>query len=523
MSIPRANTPRPDFRQVDGASGGPRVVHLIGIGGAGMSALARLYLQMGCTVSGSDASDSPTIARLRHLGAIVQIGHDPRLVTALAQAENPLVVMSSAVPSTNPEVHASRELGLPVKKHAEALAWFANSRRTIAVAGTHGKTTTTAMIATAMRRAGIDTSFQVGGELVDLDTSASWGNSEWMAIEADEYDRRFLAYTPEVAILTNVEPDHFEYYGSVPEMEQAFVDFLCRVRPNGIVVASRSPNRDADAGIERVLTSARALTPDLRVTRYGRLDDGFDVPNDRSQWWISDVREHAGGSTFRVWTANDSRKGDDPGGPLEGRLSVPGQHNILNAVASTIALVHSGVEPHVALDALAAFNGVRRRFQLAGSHHGVRVFEDYAHHPTEVKVTLDAARHFANPEDSGAPRGRLWAVFQPHLKVRTERLFDEFVQAFDGADAVIVTDVYSPPGREPDGAYRGAAELVNALNHRWNHQSARRARRARNIGVPTDAMSTLIEELQPGDVVLVMGAGPIDRLAHELTAKLRDR
>lgn len=520
MSIPRANTARADFRQVEGAPSDPRVVHLIGIGGAGMSALARLYLQMGCTVSGSDASDSPTIASLRHLGAKIQIGHDPRLVTELAQADNPLVVMSSAVPATNPEVRASHELGLPVKKHAEALAWFANARRTIAVAGTHGKTTTTAMIATAMRRVGIDTSFQVGGELVDLETSASWGHSQWMAIEADEYDRRFLAYTPELAIITNVEPDHFEYYGSVPEMEQAFVDFLCRVLPNGTVVASRTPSRDADAGIERVLTSARAIAPDLSVTRYGQLDDGLDVPNNRTQWWIGNIREHAGGSTFRVWPATDAGNGGNPGGPLEGRLSVPGQHNIMNAVAATIALVHSGVEPQVALDALANFHGVRRRFQLAGSHQGIRVFEDYAHHPTEVKVTLAAARFIANPEDAGPPSGRLWAVFQPHLKIRTERLFDEFVQAFDGADIVIVTDVYSPPGREPAGAYRGAAELVNALNHRWNHQSERRAR---NIGEPTDAMSTLIEELQPGDVVLVMGAGPIDRLAHELSARLRDR
>ncbi|MSQ43146.1 MAG: UDP-N-acetylmuramate--L-alanine ligase [Chloroflexi bacterium] len=520
MSIPRADTQCKESLKADRPSSDPDVVHLIGIGGAGMSALARLYLQMGCTVSGSDASDSPTIASLRHLGATIQIGHDPHLVTALAQAGNPLVVMSSVVPTTNPEVRASHELGLPVKKHAEALAWFANTKRTIAVAGTHGKTTTTAMIATAMRRAGIDASFQVGGELVDLDTSASWGNSEWMAIEADEYDRRFLAYTPEVAILTNVEPDHFEYYDSVPEMEQAFIDFLGRVRPNGIVVASRSPIRDADAGIERVLNGALAITHGLRITRYGQIDAGLDAPNDRSQWWIGNIREHAGGSTFSVWPGNDMIKGDGPGGALEGRLSVPGQHNILNAVASTIALAHSGVEPRVALDALAHFHGVRRRFQLAGNHGGVRVFEDYAHHPTEVRVTLAAAGHIAQPEDADAPRGRLWAVFQPHLKVRTERLFDEFAQAFDGADLVVVTDVYSPPGREPDGSYRGSVDLVNALNHRWNQQTESRAR---HISEPRDAISTLMEELQQGDVVLVMGAGPIDRLAHELSAQLRDR
>lgn len=520
MSSPHAEADTGDSVKAIDPTRGPDVVHLIGIGGAGMSALARLYLQMGCKVSGSDASDSPTVESLRILGTTIQIGHDPQLVSTLKLAGNPLVVMSSAVPATNPEVMAAYELGLPVKKHAEALAWFANSKRTIAVAGTHGKTTTTAMIATAMRRAGIDASFQVGGELVDLDTSASWGKSEWMVIEADEYDRRFLAYTPEVAILTNVEPDHFEYYGSVPEMEQAFIDFLGLVQPNGLVVASRSPNRESDAGIERVLETVPPLERGLRVTRYGQLDDGLDTPSHRTQWWIGNIREHPGGSTFSVWPAHDRLTAEEPCEVLEGRLSVPGKHNILNAVASTIALAHVGIEPQVALDAMAHFHGVRRRFQLAGNHDGVRVFEDYAHHPTEVRVTLAAAVHITQPDDSNAPRGRLWAVFQPHLKVRTERLFDEFVQAFDAANLVIVTDVYSPPGREPDGIYRGSAELVTALNHRRNQQSESLAR---HIGEPRDAISILMDELQEGDVVLVMGAGPIDRLAHELSSKLKDR
>lgn len=520
MTRPRAEINRGGPLKSNRPSSDPEVVHLIGIGGAGMSALARLYLQMGCTVSGSDASDSPTVESLRHLGATIQIGHDPQLVSNLIQAGNPLVVMSSAVPATNPEVMAAHGLKLTVKKHAEALAWFANSRRTIAIAGTHGKTTTTAMIATAMRRTGIDASFQVGGELVDLDTSASWGTSEWMVIEADEYDRRFLAFTPEVAILTNVEPDHFEYYGSVPEMEQAFADFLGLVQPNGMVVASRSPNRETDAGIERVLDSAHIRARGLRVTRYGQLDDGLDTPRNWTQWWVGNIREHAGGSTFSVWPAQDNLTAGEPCSALHGRLSVPGQHNILNAVASTIALAHAGVEPRDALDALAHFRGVRRRFQLAGNHDGIRVFEDYAHHPTEVRVTLAAAVHIAQPEDPDALRGRLWAVFQPHLKVRTERLFEEFVQAFDAANSVIITDVYSPSGREPDGSYRGSAELVSALNHRWKQQSESCAR---HFGEPRDAISTLMEELQPGDVVLVMGAGPIDRLAHELASKLKDR
>ena len=246
----------------------------------------------------------------------------------------------------------------------------------------------------------------------------------------------------------------------------------------------------------------------------------MDTPRHRTQWWIGNIREHPGGSTFSVWPAHDRFTAEEPCEVLEGRLSVPGKHNILNAVASTIALAHAGIEPQVALDAMAHFHGVRRRFQLAGNHDGVRVFEDYAHHPTEVRVTLAAAVHIAQPEDPNAPRGRLWAVFQPHLKVRTERLFDEFVQAFDAANFVIVTDVYSPPGREPDGIYRGSAELVTALNHRRSQQSESHAR---HIGEPRDTISVLMDELQQGDVVLVMGAGPIDRLAHELSSKLKNR
>jgi UDP-N-acetylmuramate--alanine ligase len=458
-------------------------VHMIGIGGAGMSALARLYLQQGVRVTGTDASESPALHDLGALGAEVRAGHHPDLV-----AGADVVVYSSAVPPADPELVAAARRRIPTMKHAAALGELFNTRRGIAVAGTHGKTTTSSMIAVVLHRCGLQPSFQIGGESVDLRTSAGWGSGEWMVIEADEFDRRFLAYRPEIAVVTNVEPDHFEYYASVEEMEGAFGDFLAKVPARGAIVA---------CGQEPRLARLLAAVSGPSIDRYGN-SGGDRMPDgpDGCDWWATDLRERPGGHTFTV---------HGPAGTAAGSLQIPGRHHVLNALAA-LATCHRVDAPlGPALAALAAFRGARRRFQLVGEGGGVRVFEDYGHHPTEVRVNVAAARPLV------APGGRLWAVFQPHLLTRTEMLFDEFARAFDGADRVVLTDVYSPSGREPAGTYRGSHELAQAMRHPG----------AVHVPGMAEARDVLRRELRPSDVVVVFGAGPINQLAADIAADLR--
>jgi UDP-N-acetylmuramate--alanine ligase len=469
-------------------------VHLVGVGGAGMSALARLYLATGATLSGSDAVESPVLDDLRALGAVIHVGHDASHVAPCLRAPSGLVVTSSAIPATNSELTAARSAGLRTINHAEALASFANDRRGIAVAGTHGKTTTTAMATLALRGGGIDPSFQVGGELVDLDTSAGMGSSDWMVVEADEFDRRFLAFTPEVAVLTNVEPEHFECYASVDDMENAFVGFLERVKPGGAVVASRGAGPANGEQLDRLLNRACLDDRGVAVRRYAAAADA-----NSGDWIVGGFRPHGVGSTFIVTPPN--------GAPITASLAIPGEHNAMNALAATLAATHADVSPESALAALASFHGVRRRYQVIADGP-ICVVEDYAHHPTEVRATLTAAR-------ATAPTGRLWAVFQPHLRVRTERLFDDFVAVLAVADRVVLADVYSPPGREQVGAGRGSREIVASLSAAHPSVSA--------IHAPTDdaVVAAVVEHASPGDLIVVMGAGPIDRVGREIARQLR--
>ena len=471
-------------------------VHLIGVGGAGMSALARLYLATGASVTGSDATDSPVLNDLRALGVTISVGHDALHVAPCLSAQHRLVVSSSAVPPTNPEIAASRAAGARTIKHAEALAAFVNDRRGIAVAGTHGKTTTTAMATTALRGGGVDPSFQVGGELVDLDTSAGMGSSAWMVVEADEFDRRFLAFTPEVAVLTNVEPEHFECYATVDEMEDAFVAFLERVKPGGAVVASRGAGPARGAQLDRVVARAGLEARGVAVHRYASRENAR-----AGDWTYGEFRPTGtSGCSFVVTPPT--------GAPITAQLDVPGEHNAMNAVAACLAATRAGVAPEASLASLRSFRGVRRRYQVIADG-SIRMVEDYAHHPTEVRATLAAARATM----SVTTGGRLWAVFQPHLRVRTERLFDDFVTALAGADHVVLADVYSPPGREPDGNYRGSRELVASLRAAYPHVAATYA--ASNQAV----VDAVVGHASPGDLVVFMGAGPIDQVGREIARR----
>ncbi len=447
-------------------------MHMVGIGGAGMSALARLYLAQGLRVSGSDQVASKALDDLAALGASVYAGSDPERV-----AGADLLVYSSAVPESDPELGAARARGARAIKHAVALGELFNAKRGIAVAGTHGKTTTTSMLALILERAGLEPSFHVGGELVDLGTSARLGRGEWFVVEADEFDRRFLEYDPEIAVVNNIEPDHFEYYGTYDEMRGAFADFLRRLRPGGTAVVWGEDERLADL--------VRAVDPE-RVVRFGLSDDG-------ERWDVTgtNVELRPEGSRFTA------RAGE---AVSEVELVIPGVHNVRNALGALAAARVVGISLADAARTLGEFHGARRRLQLVAEHAGIRVFDDYAHHPTAVRLMIDALRRQV------LPGGRMWAVFQPHLRTRTEELFDEFARAFDGADMVVLADVYSPKGREPEGSYRGSAELVAALGHP----------NARHIPALEDIRVVLGRELREGDVVLIMGAGTIERLAQHV-------
>lgn len=472
-------------------------VHLIGVGGAGMSALARLYLATGATVSGSDAAASSTVADLQALGAEVFVGHAAEHLAACLSHGSPanrLVVASSAIPASNPELAAARASGTPTMKHAEALATFVNRRRGVAVAGTHGKTTTTAMTTVALRGGGLDPSFQVGGELVDLDTSAGLGSSDWMVVEADEFDRRFHAFTPEVAVVTNVEPEHFECYATVDDMDDAFVTFLQQVKEGGAVIASRTTPPHHRSPMERVLARVNHTQDERGLSHPALIRFATDEYAQAGDWALGQFRARGDGSSFAV-TPPDGK-------PILATLSVPGQHNAMNALAACIAATRAGVEPEVSLRALASFRGVKRRFQVIADGP-IRVVEDYAHHPTEVLATLTAARETR-------PTGRLWAVFQPHLRVRTDRLFDDFVTVLATADCVVLADVYSPAGREPDGVYRTAQDLVAALHS--SHPGTTSIYAPSNDAVVRE----VVDRTESGDLVVVMGAGPIDRVGREI-------
>jgi UDP-N-acetylmuramate--alanine ligase len=439
-----------------------RRLHFIGVGGAGMSGYARAAHALGAQVSGSDRAASPYTQRLAADGLLeARIGeHDGANVPDGEEVE---VVYSSAVPSENPERAAARARGLSERPRAELLGELSALRRTIAVAGTHGKTTTSAMLVSALRAAGLQPDWLVGGSVGEGEDNASWtGMGEWLVIEADESDRSMLALDVDIAVLTNVELDHHATFGSLAELREAFEAFLERAR-TAIVVWDR---------------------PELRALASER-SGGEVVPYDAPAPTLTD-----GGSSFD-WHGR------------EVTLSVPGAHNALNATAALEAACLAGADSERAIAGLAGFRGAGRRFQLLGeSARGARVYDDYAHHPTEVEATLAGARTLAHE--------RLVGVFQPHLYSRTAMFAREFGAALAQADLAVVLDVY--PARERAEDHPGVSGLLIA-------QAAADARRGMPVyWLPTfaDAEPVLRELLGAGDVCVVMGAGDVDALARKL-------
>ncbi len=440
-------------------------IHLIGIGGAGLSAIATLLLQQGYNISGSDMYDSEVIMRLHGMGANVVIGHHADNIT------NPsVVVVSSAIPSHNPEIIAARKKGIPVYKRPTWLGMMMKNKRGICIAGSHGKTTTTAMIAWVLTKADLSPSFIVGGDILQLGTNAQAGLGDWFVIEADEYDYTFLSLKPEIAVITNIEWDHPDTYSTEDEFHQAFHDFAHLVPPHGqlIICADDSGGQALLREMPHAISySSPPGASKLALTVKASLDP---------PWQATDIKpnEH-GGYTFMAQGQEFS-------------LRVPGKHNVQNALATIIVADKLGV-PHADIAAyLMTYEGVGRRFQFKGEVNNITIIDDYAHHPTEIKATLEAARtRFGHRP--------IWAVCQPHTFSRTKLLLAEFATAFDEADHVIILDIY--PSREKDDGTIHSTDLVSKMTHPH----------VQYIGKIPHATNYLQNHLQSGDVLLTLGAG----------------
>ena len=470
-------------------------VHFIGMGGVGMSGLARILCSRGVRVSGSDARDSVVLDGLRELGARVCIGHE---AANLGDADT--VVVSSAIRATNPELALARERGLRILHRSQALASLMVGRRAVAVAGTHGKTTTTSMLTVALQAAGADPSFAIGGELTGADAdraSAREGTGDVFVAEADESDESFLRYSPTVAIVTNVEPDHLDHYGTAEAVEAAFEAFADRIVPGGALVSSAD-----DDGALRLSQSVRSRRSDVEVICYGERE-GSDVR-------LVDVRPADGGIevTFQPRAGLSVAGRELPRtGPL--RLQVPGRHNAANAAAAWLAGCRLGSDPARLAAGLAGFGGTRRRFELKGRVAGIEVRDDYSHHPTEVAAALRGARTTLTTLADGGAGSRIVVIFQPHLFSRTRIFATAFGHALGLADEVIVLDVYAAR-EDPEPGITG--ELIT----REVPLPPQRVHFAPSLD---DARQVALDLARSGDLVITMGAGDVTTLGPQLLSE----
>lgn len=450
---------------------------MVGIGGAGMSGIARILLDRGGQVSGSDAKESRGVAALRARGAVIRIGHDGSALDMLDGGPTAVVTTHAAIPKTNPELVEARRRGIPVILRPVVLAKLMAGDTTLMVTGTAGKTTTTSMLIVALQHSGFDPSFAVGGDLGAAGTNAHHGSGAYFVAEADESDGSLVQYQPDIAVVTNIEADHLDFFGS----EQAYVDvfdaFMERLTPGGALVACvDDPGAAALAG--------RTAALGIRVLRYGSAGD--DLAGALLDW-----EQHGTSAVATVQLAGES-------GPRTMRLSVPGRHMALNALGALLAAMQAGADPDVVLDALAEFEGVRRRFELVGVAAEVKVFDDYAHHPTKVSAALSAVRALA-----AESQGRAIVVFQPHLYSRTQTFAREFGAALSAADEVFVLDVFAAREQPIAGiSGRSIAEHVSVPVHYVPDFSAVAEKVAAAAG--------------PGDVVVTMGAGDVTLLGREI-------
>jgi UDP-N-acetylmuramate--alanine ligase len=458
---------KPDFTQQVPAELG--TVHFVGIGGSGMSGIARILLGMGHKVTGSDLRDTAAVAALRELGAEIFIGHDA------SHLGNPdTVVVTSALWPTNPEYLLAKERGIPVIHRSQALAYLTSKRRVIAVAGAHGKTTSTGMIITGLLAMGEDPSFVNGGVIASLNASSASGSGDLFVIEADESDGSFLHYDTAVALITNVDADHLDHYGSEEAFEAEFARFASGAK-EFVAISSDDP------GAVRV----SKLISGKRVISFGQ-DSKADVR-------LFDVDATGARVSFAI---------EYQGQQFRAELNVPGEHNAINSAGAFAVLVGLGHDPAKSLAGIATFGGTERRFQLHGERRGVRVYDDFAHHPTEVSAAIKAARAVVGD-------GRLITVFQPHLYSRTRLMAKEFAEALSASDQVVVLDIYAAR-EDPEPGVTGA--LVSDAFHDSSQ--------VHYVPLWQDVPAVAAKLASSGDFIMTMGCGDIYRMVPELLEAL---
>lgn len=475
-------------------------VHMIGIGGAGMSGVARILLARGGQVSGSDAKESRAILALRARGASIRIGHDASALDLLEGGPTAVVSTEAAIPKDNPELVAAGERGIPVLFRPKVLSQLMKGSTTLLVCGTHGKTSTTSMLVVALQHCGLDPSFAVGGELNESGTNAHHGTGGLFVAEADESDGSLLQYDPNIVVVTNIEADHLDHFGSVEAYVQVFDDFALRIAPGGLLVACLDDEGSA-AYAKRVIKER----PDVRVIGYGSAGTEADPAIPFAAKMLSfEPREVGGTVVFQL---------SDESTPRNVHLSVPGRHMALNALGAFLAGRDAGASADDLIEGLEGFGGVNRRFQFVGREDNVRVFDDYAHHPTEVRAVLEAAQELVEQEAKDghrSRRGNVVVIFQPHLYSRTEAFAAEFAEALSLADIVVVLDVYGAR-EEPIPGVSGAriAEAVTKPVHYQPDLS--------KVGRQVAGLA------QPGDVVITMGAGDVTMLGPGILDALSSR
>jgi UDP-N-acetylmuramate--alanine ligase len=450
-----------------------RQVHFVGIGGSGMNGLAEVLLTLGFVVSGSDMKESGTVARLRSLGAQVFIGH---------RAENivgaDVIVRSTAVPDHNPELSAGRAQAIPVIPRAELLAELMRMKYGVAVAGTHGKTTTTSMIAQILGAAGLDPTVVIGGKLDALGSNAKLGQGELLVAEADESDGSFLLLAPTVAVITNIDPEHLDHYGDFATLRRAFVDFANKVPFFGFTVAC----------LDHPIVQESLPELRRRVVTYG-LTRQADLRGD-------DIRCDGLETSFAV------HRGAETLGRL--RLMMPGQHNVQNALAAAATALGLDIPFEQVAAGLDGFTGVQRRFTVVGEAGGVMVVDDYGHHPEEIRATLAAAR-------AGFEKRRIIAVFQPHRYTRVRDLHADFCRAFNRADRVLVCPIAAAGEAPIDGIdHQSLAEGLRRYGHRG----------VERVDDLDEALTRLTDMAQPGDLVITLGAGNVNSICAPLVQRL---
>lgn len=485
--------------------------HFLGIGGVGVSGIARIFAARGITVTGTDAKDLPVMQQLRDQGATLYVGYAAdNIAQAQADTGQPIdvIVASTVAGPDNPERQAAEAAGIPVYHRSQGLAAAMQGKKVLTIAGTHGKTTTSSMAAVMFAAAGYEPSYAVGAAIANLGTNADHGAGQWFIAEADESDGSLLNYRPDISIVTNIEADHLDYYGTEAAVHQVFTDFANLIHPGGALIVCADDPGAAALG-QRYRDAATSGSPRAKVYSYGLLTslnptENINTHEQRLDLAITDIQPDASGTGQQV----TYRFAD--GSHQIVRLATPGRHNALNAAGVLLAAVVAGIPADAAAEGLSTFTGSARRFEHHGTINEIRVYDDYAHHPTEVTAAITAA-------NAMAAGNKVHVIFQPHLYSRTRDFATEFAQALSLASTCRVLDIYQARETPIDGvtAELITSQLSDALKARYPH--------ATQVASREHAVASVVQAATPGDIVLTLGAGDVNQLIDEILAGLDQR